>query len=61
MRSETKLLKKKSNQENRQYEILEPPYTFQEHISKIIVLKNSKSDFMSWIQNYPLACDLIIK
>lgn len=61
MRSETKTLKKQKDQENRQFEVLEPPFTFQEFVSKIIVAKNSKSDFMSWIQNYPLVCDLIIK
>ena len=61
MRSDIKTLKKQKDQENRQYEVLEPPFTFQEFVSKIVVMKNSKSDFMSWIQNYPLVCDLIIK
>ena len=61
MRSDIKTLKKQKDQETRQYEVLEPPFTFQEFVSKIVVMKNSKSDFMSWIQNYHLVCDLIIK
>jgi hypothetical protein len=61
MKAEVKILKKQKDQEFRQFEVLEPPFTFQEHVTEIIVLKNSKSDFMSWIQNYPLNCALTIK
>jgi hypothetical protein len=61
MRSEVKQLKKQKDKENQQYEILEPPFMCQELVTKIIVAKNSKSNFMSWIQNYPLVCELIIK
>ena len=61
MKADVKLLKKQKDQENRQFEILEPPYTFQEFISRIIIQKNSDSNFLSWTKNYPLACEVIVR